>query len=176
MKNTMKLSLCAMVTALSTVTMLLTFFPYATYALPGIAGVFMMVLVIEINRKWALGAYFAASFLSFFLSPDREAALMFFLFMGYYPIVKACLERLRSKALEYSLKLLIFNAAAILETWIAIVFLHVPIEPIPFLGKYTVIILLVLGNITFFLYDKALSGLAMQYMNRIHPFIKKIFK
>ena len=43
--------------------MLLSYFPYLTYAVPAVAGLFIMVAVIEAGYKWALGAYAAASVL-----------------------------------------------------------------------------------------------------------------
>ena len=36
--------------------MLLSYFPYLTYAVPAVAGLLIMITVIEAGYKWALGA------------------------------------------------------------------------------------------------------------------------
>ena len=40
-----------MMAALATAFMLLSYFPYLTYAIPAVAGLFVMVTVIETNYK-----------------------------------------------------------------------------------------------------------------------------
>jgi len=174
LKNNVKLAFCAMITALAVVVMMLTVFPYATYALPGVAGVLMVVLVIEINKKWALGAFAATGLLSAIIAPDKEAALMFIMFLGYYPIIKSVFERIKSKAVEFFLKFSVFNAAVITSTLIATQVLNIPVETVSLFGKYTWAALLVLGNITFLMYDYAINGVVVKYLNTVHPYIKKI--
>ena len=41
----------------------------------------------------ALIVYVAVSILSIFMTPDREAAIMFICFFGHYPIIKGIIER-----------------------------------------------------------------------------------
>lgn len=54
MKNTYKIALGGMITALSVLLMFLTgLFPMATYALPAIAGVLLISAVIEIGSGYA---------------------------------------------------------------------------------------------------------------------------
>ena len=52
MKNSKKITFSAIMAALATVIMLVSYFPYLTYAVPAIAGLCIMVVVIEINKKW----------------------------------------------------------------------------------------------------------------------------
>ena len=68
MKKNSKLTLSAMMAALASVFMLLSYFPYLTYAIPALAGLFIMVIVIEIDCKWAIGGYIASAFLVFLLA------------------------------------------------------------------------------------------------------------
>ena len=90
----------------------LSYFPYLTYAVPAVAGLFIMVAVIEAGYKWALGAYAAASVLVF-LFAEPEGKLLYICFFGYYPILKAVFDRRKSRTLEWILKLAVFNAAII---------------------------------------------------------------
>ena len=64
-------------------------FPFATYALPAMAGTLLIVVVIELGRPTATMVYAAVSLLSLLITPDKEAALMFVVFFGYYPANKA---------------------------------------------------------------------------------------
>ncbi|MBQ1616726.1 MAG: hypothetical protein II086_05665, partial [Ruminococcus sp.] len=53
-----KIALCAVIAALSVIMLMLTsVIPFGTYALPGFAGAFLVIVVIELNAKWALGVY-----------------------------------------------------------------------------------------------------------------------
>ncbi|MEG0229976.1 MAG: hypothetical protein RR640_05165, partial [Oscillospiraceae bacterium] len=101
MKKTFKVTLGGIVSGLSLLAMLLTaLIPVGTYALPAIAGVLLIVIVDEFDYKWGYLVYFAVSLLSFFITPDREAATLFIFFFGQYPITKALLEKIKNKVLE----------------------------------------------------------------------------
>ena len=60
--------------------MLLSYFPYLTYAVPAVAGLFIMAAVIEAGYKWALGAYAAASVLVFLFAVAGGQAFVYLLF------------------------------------------------------------------------------------------------
>ena len=65
MKNTKKITLCGIFVALSVAIMLVSYFPYLTYSVPAVAGLCIMVIVIEYNWKWAFLGYLASAFLVF---------------------------------------------------------------------------------------------------------------
>ncbi len=174
MKNTMKIALCGMLAALSAVVMFFTgIVPVATLALPAIAGCLLIPVVAELNTAWGFGVYGVCAALSFLLAPDREAALCYILFFGYYPVLFGVLGRIRNKIARYAVKLLTFNAAVILETALSVFVLGIPWENIGFLGKATPLVLLVLANIVFVLYDKALAGLIALYFVKFHDKVRK---
>ena len=55
-KNSTKTAIGGIIAALSIVLMLLTSaIPTLTYAIPAIAGLLLVVIVIEVNKKWAFG-------------------------------------------------------------------------------------------------------------------------
>ena len=87
MKPTGKVALGGVLAALSLTFMLLTFFPFATYALPAIAGAVLIPFVVEVNAKSAWLVYAAVAILSLFISPDIEAKTLFISLFGYYPIL-----------------------------------------------------------------------------------------
>ena len=87
-KNSTKTAIGGIIAALSIVLMLLTSaIPTLTYAIPAIAGLLLVIIVIEVNKKWAFGVYFVVGVLSMLLVADKEAAVMYVMFFGYYPII-----------------------------------------------------------------------------------------
>ena len=99
--------------------------------------------------------YGAVAILGLLMSPDKEAAAVF-VFLGYYPIVKPWLDRRRAKWLW---KALLFNGATLLMYWLLMHLFGMTaiLEEFQDLGIAMTAVLLVLGNVTFFLLDKVLS-------------------
>src|SRR5574344_787417 len=124
--ETTKIALGGMVTAVSIVLMLITgIVPIGTYALPAVAGVLLVIIVIEFGAKQAFAVYAAVALLSTFLAGDKEAAACYIFFFGYYPILKRFIEQIKSKLLQIFLKLAVFNAAAVTVYFIATMLLGV---------------------------------------------------
>lgn len=114
LKRSGQVALCGMIAAVCILLMLMTgLFPFATYALPAVAGLLMVAVVVECGVKWAVMVYVAVSLLAIFITPDREAMLMFVFFFGHYPIIKAGLERIRLRPLEWLVKFGVFNACVL---------------------------------------------------------------
>ena len=175
-KNTVNLTLCAISAALATVITLAAYFPYITYAAPAVAGLVTVMLVIETNKKWALGSFVVSAVLVLLLSAESESKFLYVLFFGYYPIVKAAVESLNKPVLEWVMKLFTFNAAMLLIYGILSFVVDLSIEDFGVLGRYGAWIFLGLGNIVFVLYDFAILQIAAFYMQRIHPSVKRMFK
>lgn len=175
MKNSKKITLCAMMAALATAFMLLSYFPYLTYAIPAVAGLFIMVIVIEIDYKWAFLSYLASALLVF-LFAEPESKLMYICLFGYYPIVKGLIEKIRKPVTEWILKLICFFLAVILAYFVFAGLFGINLDDINDFGKYAVLILLLFGTVAFVLYDIAISKMSFVYFNRLHGRIKRIFK
>jgi hypothetical protein len=145
--------------------------PFATYALPMLAGSMLVAVVIENSRRTALMVYASVSVLSLFIVPDREAAILFVGFFGYYPILKEKLERLKSYALEWAAKLLVFNAAIVVSYLAGAYLLGMSelLEGMGDFGRFTNLILLAAGNALFLLYDYALTKYITVYFRWFRP-------
>jgi hypothetical protein len=145
--------------------------PFATYALPALAGAMLVAVVIEIGSKMALLAYVSVSILSVFIVPDREAAMMFIVFFGYYPILKEKLESIPSRVIEYALKLGLFNATIVAGYAVMTYVLGIPLlsDGAEEFGKYAVPILLFSGNVVFCVYDYALTRYISVYVKWFKP-------
>lgn len=150
--------------------------PVASIAAPAIAGCLLIPVVAEAGMPWGFGCYGATAALVMLLAPDREAALIYLLFFGYYPALFGLLARIRKRPLRVLSKLLVFNAACVAEALLALYMLGAPLETVSFLGPYTPLVLLLLANLVFLVYDFALAGLISTYFQRLHPRLGKILR
>ena len=177
MSKSGKIALGGLLTALGVVLMFLTgLIPIGTYALPAIAGVLLIVAVIEIGAKWAWIIYAAVAVLSLLFAADKEAALLFVLFFGYYPVLKSFLERISNKVLSWISKFAVFNVAVVACFFLAVNFLQLPEDSFTVFGIYLPWVFLILGNAVFLIYDIALSGLVATYVEKLHHRVTKTLK
>lgn len=176
-KQSKKIAFGGLISALSLVILFMTgLFPFAEYALPAIAGMLLVSIVLDFGKKTALVAYASVAAMSLLIVPNKEAALMFICFFGYYPILKSVLEARKSRILEYILKFAIFNLA-IISAYLTAIYVFGMTELIEELSsglKYGIPILLLLGNIVFFLYDQCLSGLITKYCAKLRPRLRHL--
>ena len=151
--------------ALCLLLMLLTIIPIATYTMPALAGMVLIVVVIENGYSTAWMVYAAVGFLSLFICPDKEAAMLFVGFFGYYPVLKGKLEKIRVRLVEYLVKFVVFNVAMIANYLIIIYLFGIQdvLEEVGPLGQYSVVLLLLMGNVVFFISDVALSRIITAY-------------
>lgn len=176
MRQSSKTAVCAMVAALSVVVMMLTVIPVLTYTAPAFAGLLLIIIVIEIDKKWAVGVYAAVSALGLLIATDKEAAVMYLVFFGYYPIIKAILESKLPRWAEIVIKFLLFNVAMVGCYFILIKVFGMPMDDMNELGKYGPLILLAMGNVVFLLYDFALTKLVIVYQMKWQDKFRKLFK
>ena len=132
-----------------------TLIPVATYVCPMLAA-----LILELVRKvsgsriaWAW--YGAVAILSLLMAPDKEAAAVF-LALGHYPIIKPKLDRRKGKWLW---KLLFFNAVILLTYRLLMHLFGFEALAAEFseMGMAMTAMMLLLGNVTFFLLDRLLE-------------------
>ena len=148
-------------------------FQAASQAMPAIAGVIGVIIVIEIGVKWAFAAYFVSAALTFILGIN-EAGILFALLFGYYPIIKPLIEKIRVRAIEYIVKFTLFNAAMIASY--AILIAVFSLAALGFDKMLFAWITLAIGNIFFILYDICISRIAALYCLKYRKYIKKLLK
>lgn len=170
MQKSYKLAFCSIISALSSITMILTgIIPIGTYALPAISGALLLPVIIEVSRKHAFYSYTVTSLLSVILAADKEAVILFILFFGYYPILKSALSKLKFKFLRLIIKFLIFNTTTILSYFIAVNILLIPQDTIVIAGLPLPYFLLIFSNVVFLMYDYSIYVITMMYVLKIHP-------
>ena len=165
-----------MVAALSITVMLTSYFPYLTYAIPAVAGLFMMVPLIECGVAWSFGAYISSAAI-ILLVGEMESKILYVMLLGYYPIAKSLIERINNQAIEWILKLLCFNIAAVSFYFIASsAIFGVSFDDFGEWGKYGAAAFLGVCNVVFVIYDIGVSRIAGYYMMTLHNKVKKIIK
>ena len=134
MKHSGKIALGGLLAALSLVCMLLTIFPFADYALPALAGVLLIPIVLESGVKWGFMVYAVVGILNAILTPSLEAKVLFIAFFGYYPVLKALIERIRFRPLEWAAKLLLFNGTFVAAYWLMLHVFALPADSLELFG------------------------------------------
>ena len=164
-KLSYKIALGGVIASIAVLSMFLTGFgPFLTYICPMFAGMLMIMIIIEVSQKWAFATYVAVSILSVFMTPDREAAMLFIFLFGHYPILKVSIEKIKSHFLEWILKIAVFNICVISCYWIILnIFMPNVLDSLSEWGKYGALIFLGLANLTFILYDFFLGSAATLY-------------
>ncbi len=177
-KTTFNVALCGIISALSVTAMMFTaIIPVATYALPALAGMIAVVLVIEVNRKWAMASYFVVSVISLLIVSDKEAVAFYILFFGYYPVLKQVIEsKTDNHTLQKILKTLAFTVSAVIFYYVTIFVLGVPNEEYEIFGINLPALFLIAGIFIFLLYDFSLTGIITKYVTRYRDKIFKRFK
>ena len=166
--NTKQLTVCAMLVALGEVLLGIgSIMEIADISMAVLASLLCVIAVIEYggSAPWLV---FAATATLAFLLPNKGIALIYAAFFGYYPILKEKIERL-SRVKRWVLKELVFHVALVA---LIAAFLLAKSLFFPLVGDLTptfLLLLVLLAEIVFVLYDIALTRLISLYLFRIRP-------
>lgn len=132
-----------------------TIIPVATYAAPVLCMMVCQIVLKLCGSRIAWAWYGAVALLSLLLAPDKEAAAVF-LVLGYYPIVKPKLDGMKGKWLW---KAVLFNGSILILYWMLlnIIGMERLQEEFSGMGVAMTAVLLILGNMIFFLLDRLLD-------------------
>lgn len=157
--NAHRIALGGMLAAVAVVIMCLGgLIPVATYVCPVLCCLVAWIVLAICGKRIAWAWYVAVVILSLLMGPDKEAAVIF-LFLGYYPLIKLPIDSIK---LSVFVKLVFFNSSILVAYWVLIQLLgleQIAQENAQF-GIWGVVLLLILGNVTFFLLDRLLSIMA----------------
>lgn len=171
-----RVALGGIVSALCLVTMFLAGVIPALYLLlPGIAGILLMIISVEVNTGWAFLTYLAVGLLAMFVTFDKEAALIFIMLFGHYPILRFYIQKIPLGLIRLIVKLLVFNICIIAYFYVTVYIFGLQdiLEEFDEIGKYGAYIMLGVSNIVFLIYDFDLEFLHKVYLKRILPKFRK---
>ena len=129
--------------------------PVATFVCPMICMMILRLICRLCGSRIAWAWYGVVAILSLLLGPDKEAAAVF-MFLGYYPILKPWVD---GRKLPWLWKLLLFNAAIgiMYAVLIRLFGMAELAREYAELGRIVTALMLVLGNVCFFLLDFCLT-------------------
>lgn len=175
MRQTARITLGGVLGALSFICMLLTVFPFATYALPALAGTLLLPLALETSARWGFLTYGMVALLTALFAPSLEAKVLFIGFFGYYPVLKLLLDRLH-RPVAWLLKLLVFNVTMVLAYLLLLFVFHLDAETFVIFGVNLPLVFLAAGNVVFGIYDLALSNIIKAYQLVWHDRLRRLFR
>ena len=163
-KALLHLTLSAMLTALSVVILYLgSLIDVLSLTAVAIASLPMLFAVRELPALYRLFLYAGTTVLAALLLPSPEAAVLYALLGGLYPMIKFPIEHLR-RPLPLLLKLLYVNLLiTVSELLTVLVFLLPPST------WYVLLALYLIGNPALLLYDRVLDRLLIYYEVRLRP-------
>ena len=129
--------------------------PVATYVCPMLCMLILALVCRMCGNRIGWAWYGAVAILSVLMAPDKEAAAVF-VFLGFYPIVKPRFDRMRFPLIP---KLALFNVLILVMYWLLLRLFGMDQIAAEFaeMGVILTGIMLVMGNVIFFLLDFALN-------------------
>lgn len=172
-------SLCGVMSGLALALMfILGMVPSFEYISPAIGGMLIWVIRKNLGVKYGLVSYLAVGFLGLLVVPNYEATMMFLFLLGYYPIIREYLQKIKIKLFQWIVKLAVFTIPSV-GAYMVLVHLfgmEYLLEYADNFGKYGSLILLCLGAFAFVLYDIFLGLFIPFYDKIIKPKIQKRMK
>lgn len=173
MKKSKKIALCAILSAFSVLALFAgAVIDVLSMTMTAIASLFIVVVMIEVGNPYPYLVWGVTSALSMILLPNKLPAILYLLFGGIYPILKAQFERLHY-VVSWILKLSLINTALLLIVTATKYIFYLNDSSIDFTVPF-----LVLGNVALVLYDIALSKIILLYIVKIrhHMGLKNYFQ
>ena len=171
-----KMAFCGMLVALSVALMLGSgLIPIATYCAPMFCALLLLPIMMEYGKKAAWTAFSAVALISLILGIDKEAAF-FYLFIGYYPLLKWEIERIKGKAKKLLVKLTVFNLSiSLMYLFLGFVLgMHAVIAEFGEMNTWMLFMFLLMFNLCLLLYDRLIFPLMLLYDRKLRPKLRFI--
>lgn len=154
-----QIALAGMMTAVAVVIMSLgSLIPVNTYVCPVICILITRVVMERCGRRLGWCYYMAVALLSLLLAPDREAALVYAC-LGHYPLIRAWFDRIATKSLRASAKVIFFTAAGALAYGLLMMVIgaEVLLAEYQGVGVWLLAVTVILWDVLFVLVDRMLG-------------------
>ncbi len=176
-QRTMRVAFCGMMTALSVVLMLLGgLIPVLLYISPLVAGLLLLAVLMEYGRKAAWLTWLAAALCVLIIGVDKEAAF-FYVFVGYYPILKWDIDRrISGRWLRFAVKTLLFTGATGLMYLLLSLLFPALMLTEEFGGLWMTVLFVLLLNACLLMYDRTLVSIAVMYDRKLRPKLRFLRK
>lgn len=145
--------------------------PTGVWGWTAVAGLAPLAVVASKGVGPGFLCWGGASLLGILLLPDKFCAVLYALLFGLYPMGKALAERLKNPFMRYGAKLAFFNVSLslLLSFMRALVLASLP----DFAADHALVLLYLIGNIVFLIYDVGLTRLIRFYLARVDRAVRK---
>lgn len=164
-------SLCGIMSGLAVALMFcLGMIPGFEYVSPMVAGVLIWVIRERLGVRYGLVSYAAVGLLTMLFTANYEASMMFIFLLGYYPIVRQYIMKIKAAVLRWVAKVALYAAAAVSCYFVLINLFGMSqlLEDMGEFGQYGQWVLLGMGAVAFVLYDL--------FLGLFFPFYEKVLK
>lgn len=169
--------MCGVMCGLSIVLMLSgSIIPFATFCAPAMSGLLLMPVAVECGMRLAWVCYGAISALAVLFVPDKEMAAIFVFLFGCYPLLKAYIQRIPGRGLQFLVKAGFFNGT-VLAMYGMLLFIFPMaslVEEFAQTAQWMLAALLVMGNVCFWIYDVALNNVLHVYVLKMQPRLRRM--
>lgn len=174
-----------MAVALIIVIMLPSTFQFFEYLMPLAAGLLMSLFVVEFGRNWSVAVYASSAILSLLILPNKEAAVLYAVFLGYYGIFKSFIEsKMLRRPIEILIKLSVFLCSMVVFGVVMMKVFGMPYSELmglddiknSFVAKYVLPITAALGIATCLLLDKLTTMAVTIYLRFWQKRVRKALK
>ena len=145
-----------------------------TYVSPLLCSIIMLIICDVSGKKFAFISYAAVSIISVFFLTDKECALTYAFFFGYYVIIRDKLEKIKPKWLSYIIKLLIFNLGITASQLLLVYAFGIPFD-MPW-GRWGLLVFIILINLVFIMYEFMLKRVILLYQVKYKKKVEKLLK
>lgn len=167
-QKTHELALCGVFCALAVTLLWMSgVLPLATYAWPLLASLTLLPVREQCRRSYAWSCFAASALLGLLLCADKEAALLY-CFLGYYPLLKPRLDRVRPRALRFACKLALclFTVGTMYALILFVFRLPGVAEELSATAPWLLWLTVGTGLLLFFVFDLALSRFTALYRRK----------
>ncbi len=169
-------ALCGIMSGLALAVMfVLGFVPTFEYVTPAFAGVLVYIIRENLGVRYGLVCYISIGLLCLLITSNYEVALLFIFLLGYYPILREYLQKIKFKILRGFVKLVVMAVPMTVCYWILIYVMGMTylLDESDDFGKYGMLVIVVLALFAFVAYDIFL-GFAKPFYEKLIK--QKIFK
>lgn len=174
-KQSGRVALVGVLSALALVLLLFTYIPSASVAMAAIAAMCGIPVVVELGQKAGLLHYAAVAVLACLIALTAEGTGMYIAFFGWYTVFKAFIEgKQLPRVAEWAIKLAAVTVAvtAYGAVWIFILHMVLP----SWFAWWMLAPAVLVGWAVFVLYDVGLTRVIATYHYRLRPKFKEIFR
>ena len=174
-KRTKKMTTAALLAAMGVAMMFLgSLIETLDLTMAALASFFCIFAVIELGWGYSWMIYAVTGTLTVILMPHSMVGWFYFLFFGYYPILKEKIEKLKAPV-AWLIKIFILNVALVVSIFLASFIFYggnmfetfITMFGAEDWGIYAAVGIYVIVNIIFVIYDLALTQLIGLYLFRL---------